>query len=59
MLAADIVFGLPWLDRKQAALEFDARRISTLMKDTVVQTRVMERRPECLLMSFMQSFSKQ
>jgi hypothetical protein len=47
----DIVLGLPWLDAEQATLELGAERIFTLMGGIVIDNQVIERRPECLLLS--------
>jgi hypothetical protein len=43
--------GLPWLDDEQATLKFDAERLFILMNGTVIENQVIERRPECLLLS--------
>jgi hypothetical protein len=48
---ADLILGLPWLDDKQASLQFGPTRVFTLMDGTALETTLEERRPECLLMS--------
>jgi hypothetical protein len=48
----DMVLGLPWLDDKQASLQFGTTRVFTMMDGTTVETQTEERRHECLLMSF-------
>jgi hypothetical protein len=49
--AANIVLGLPWLDDKQATREFGADRLFTLRDGTIIENQVIERPPQCLLMS--------
>jgi hypothetical protein len=48
---ADVILGLPWLDDEHASLQFGSTWIFTLMDGTSVETRLEERRLECLLMS--------
>jgi hypothetical protein len=50
--ASDFVMCLPWLDEEHASLQFGTTRVFTLMDGTTLETRLEERRPECLLMSF-------
>jgi hypothetical protein len=47
---ADLIMGLPWLDDKQAFLQFSSIKVFTLMDGITVETTLEERRPECLLM---------
>jgi hypothetical protein len=49
--AADLILGLPWLDDEHASLQFGSTRVFTLMDGTSVETKLEERRHECLLMS--------
>jgi hypothetical protein len=49
--AADPVLGLPWLDDEHASLQFGTTRVFTRVDRAKVETRIEERRPECLLMS--------
>jgi hypothetical protein len=48
--AVGIVLGFPWLDDEQATLRFGTECVYALMDGTVVETQVVVRRPECLLM---------
>jgi hypothetical protein len=48
---ADLVPGSPWLDDKHASSQFGTTRVFTHMDGTSVETQLMERRRECLLMS--------
>jgi hypothetical protein len=48
---ADLVLGLPWFDDEHASLQFGTTRVSTLMDGKAEETRLEERRSECLLMS--------
>jgi hypothetical protein len=50
--ANDIVLGLPWLDDEQASLQFGTTNVFTMMDGTSLEIRIEDRRPECLLMSF-------
>jgi hypothetical protein len=50
--AADIALGLLWLDDEQATLKFGIERLFALMNCTVVETQMVDRRPECPLISF-------
>jgi hypothetical protein len=49
--AADLVMRLPWwLHDVHASLQFGTTRVFTLMDGTTVETKLEDRRPECLLM---------
>jgi hypothetical protein len=47
----DLIMGLPWLDDEHASLEFGTSRVFILMDGTTVETKLEERRLECLLLS--------
>jgi hypothetical protein len=49
--AANLIMGLPWLDDEHASLQFGSTRVFTFMDGIAVETKLEERRPECLLMS--------
>jgi hypothetical protein len=47
----DVLLDLPWLDDEQASLYFVTTRIFTSMDGTSLETKIEDRRLECLLMS--------
>jgi methyl coenzyme M reductase subunit C len=49
--AAKLVPGLPWLDDKQASLQFGTTHVFTLMDGAVVETHTEESIRECLMIS--------
>jgi hypothetical protein len=49
--AADPVLGLPWLDDEHASLQIGTTRVFNILDETLVDTQIEERRPQCLSMS--------